>query len=117
MKKLIMVSILVPDLFVDQNVLKKGQKRCLQIHPIMIFKMECYVQFVYLRTVSLYQQQKDLTPIKTPTSETVSSVEKEFLDNIALFTDDTTSDYMCWLSVAIKMKHSGFNLSTFIAWS
>jgi len=75
---------------------KKGQERYLQIiSPDHDFQdgMLCAISE---DSILVPTTKKDLerkpTPIQTPTSETVSSMEKEFLDNIELFTDDANSN-------------------------
>ena len=61
--------------------------------------------------------KKQPLPTQTPTPESVSKMESLFLSNIHLFVDDACNEYHVWVNTGIFMKHAGFDISTFIAFS
>ena len=78
---------------------KKGQERYLKIISHNHDFQYAMLPAISDDSVIIPTTKKDLEKIPTttisPTPETITSMEKEFLDNIALFTDDATAEYMC----------------------
>ena len=100
---------------------KKGKERFLETISENHDFQDALLTTISNDSILIPTTKKDLehkpTAVVAPTTESISEMESVFLANLDKFHDDANAEYNVWLSVGIRMRRTGFSLSTFIAFS